>query len=238
MANFPGFLDVTRSVPVPSTLLGPLLEEITDMAELKCTLRFLWYLAQVKVRPRTVQASALREDEVLLTALGSAEAVSRGLGLAVERGTLLLASSSDGMGGASEAVYLLHTPENKRLAESLGPPPHQVGFRAGERRPAEQRFNIFTLYEENIGVLTPLVADGLRAAETSYPGKWIEDAFREAVEHNKRSWRYISAILERWSTEGRGRGADGEFRRHTETLTAAEYLHKYGLPDIHRNRSG
>jgi DnaD/phage-associated family protein len=215
-----------------------LLEEITDVAELKCTLRFLWYLAQVKVRPRTVQASALREDEVLLSALGSSEAVSRGLSFAVERGTLLLASSSDAMGGASEAVYLLHTPENQRLAESLGPPPDQDGFRSEESRPAEKRSNIFTLYEENIGVLTPLVAYGLRDAEASYPAKWIEDAFREAVEHNKRSWRYISRILERWATEGRGHGADGEFRRHTETLTAAEYLRKYGLPDVHRNRSG
>ena len=32
-------------------------------------------------------------------------------------------------------------------------------------------------------------ADELREAENLYPASWIEDAFREAVEQNKRSWR-------------------------------------------------
>ena len=70
MAAFSGFSGGTRSVPVPSPLLGPLLEEITDVAELKCTLRFLWHLAQRKGQPRMVRASALLEDDVLLAALG------------------------------------------------------------------------------------------------------------------------------------------------------------------------
>ncbi|MGH2479580.1 MAG: DnaD domain protein, partial [Ktedonobacteraceae bacterium] len=28
-------------------------------------------------------------------------------------------------------------------------------------------------------------------------------AFSEAVQRNKRNWKYISAILRRWETEGR-----------------------------------
>ncbi len=30
-----------------------------------------------------------------------------------------------------------------------------------------------------------------------------EDAFRIAVENNKRNWRYIKAILRRWQEKGR-----------------------------------
>ena len=66
--------------------------------------------------------------------------------------------------------------------------------------------NIFSLYEANIGMLTPMIADDLREAESLYPASWIEDAFREAVEQNKRSWRYVERILERWSQEGKGNG--------------------------------
>ena len=96
MAAFSGFPAGTRSVPVPAPLLGALLAEIDDAAELKCTLRFLWHLAQRKGHPQVVQASALLGDEVLLAALGSAEAVRQGLRQAVARGTLLTAQDGEG----------------------------------------------------------------------------------------------------------------------------------------------
>ena len=58
-----------------------------------------------------------------------------------------------------------------------------------------ERPNIFRLYEENIGPLTPLIAEMLRDAEKTYPADWIEEAFKIAVENNVRRWRYIEAIL-------------------------------------------
>lgn len=66
-----------------------------------------------------------------------------------------------------------------------------------------ERPNIFVLYEQNIGLLSPLIADELKDAADQYPAEWIEAAFREAVQQNKRSWKYIRAILRRWETEGR-----------------------------------
>ncbi len=66
-----------------------------------------------------------------------------------------------------------------------------------------ERPNIFVLYEQNIGLLSPLLADELTDAADLYPAEWIEAAFREAVQHNKRKWSYIRAILRRWETEGR-----------------------------------
>jgi DNA replication protein len=66
-----------------------------------------------------------------------------------------------------------------------------------------ERPNIFVLYEQNIGLLTPLIAEELKDAASQYPMEWIEAAFREAVTHNKRKWSYIRAILRRWETEGR-----------------------------------
>jgi DnaD/phage-associated family protein len=66
-----------------------------------------------------------------------------------------------------------------------------------------ERPNIFILYEQNIGLLSPLIADELKDAAEQYPAEWIEAAVREAVLHNKRKWSYIRAILRRWETEGR-----------------------------------
>jgi DnaD/phage-associated family protein len=73
-----------------------------------------------------------------------------------------------------------------------------------------ERPNIYTLYEDNIGLLTPMIADALKDAEKEYPAHWLEEAVHEAVAHNKRSWRYIQAILKRWETEGKNREITGQ----------------------------
>lgn len=66
--------------------------------------------------------------------------------------------------------------------------------------------NIFMLYEENIGALTPMLVEELKEAERKYPNVWFEDGFREAVTHNARNWKYVKAVLERWMVQGKGSG--------------------------------
>ncbi len=220
MAPFDGFPAGARSVPVPAPLLGQLLAEVEDQAELKCTLRFFWHLAQRHGFGRPVPEATFDEDGVLLSALGSADAVRRGLSLAVSRGTLLAAADA-----AGHRVYLANSPDGRRAAEALGPAIEQ-GVGQGERPeagPPPERPNVFELYETNIEMLTYMVAEQLRDAEQTYPAEWIEAAIREAVENNARSWRYIDRVLERWAKEGRGRGADGKPGGHPQALTAAEY---------------
>jgi hypothetical protein len=48
-----------------------------------------------------------------------------------------------------------------------------------------ERPNLYRLYEENIGPLTPLVADALRDAENTYAIEWIEEAIRIAVQEQR-----------------------------------------------------
>ncbi len=90
---------------------------------------------------------------------------------------------------------------------------------------AEEQPDIFTLYEENIGMLTPLIADELREAEKLYPENWIKDAIKEAVSLNKRNIRYIVRILEHWLAEGKG---DGTHRRYSKTDPDKYIKGKYG----------
>lgn len=60
-----------------------------------------------------------------------------------------------------------------------------------------QKSNIYKLYEGNIGLLTPMICESLKDIETTYPSDWVETAFSQAVEHNKRNLAYIKAILKR-----------------------------------------
>jgi hypothetical protein len=51
-----------------------------------------------------------------------------------------------------------------------------------------------------------MLAEELKDAIQNYPEEWIRDAVREAVKANKRNWRYIGRILERWTSEGKKDG--------------------------------
>jgi DNA replication protein len=209
-----------RSVPVPSPLFGPLLEQIDDLDELKCTLRVIWLLQQKKGYPRFVTRSELLADRTLVTALATDGApdharVHRALEKAMSRGTL--AASPVEQQDRREQLYALNTPSNKNALAKMAGDKAAAGSlpRAEPWEGATERPNIFSLYEANIGMLSPMIADQLREAEELYPQSWIEDAFQEAVSQNKRNWRYISRILERWDREGRSDGKPGRYIKKT-----------------------
>ena len=91
--------------------------------------------------------------------------------------------------------------------------------------------NIFTLYEQNIGLLTPMIALSLGDAEEMYGPVWIGDAIKIAVENNKRNWKYCEAILKRWATEGKDDGmkpksAKGKKKQTTAADALDGYLEK------------
>jgi len=214
--TFSGFPRRVRLVPVPSPVFGPLLEEIDDLAELKCTLRVVWLLQQKRGYPKLVTASEVLADRTLARALspnGSTDPsrVEQALARAVQRGTLITGAVSHD--GARERLYALNSDGDREAMAKIvdGDVPRTPAPKAEPWEAATERSNIFALYEDNIGMLSPMISEELREAEQIYPAAWIEDALREAVGQNKRSWRYIARILERWEREGRG---DGEPGRH------------------------
>lgn len=221
MKTFSGFASGrTRLVRLPTSLFTELIPLIDDLSELKLTLHVLWRLGRQRGKTHYVRLSDLASDEVLRSSLAASsneKAANRrlqsALSRAVERGTLL---RTEAPGEAdSDTLYFANTPKGRAAVEAIsgGTWPKEIEV--------EPRSNIFMLYEQNIGMLTPLISDELREAERTYPPSWIEDAFREAVNLNKRSWRYIHAILERWSVEGKdedqgGRDAEADRRRYLE----------------------
>ena len=215
----------TSFTPVPDPLLGPILESIDDLSELKCILRALWHLHRKKGPLRYVALQDLTSDPVLQRGL-TAEAIQQAMVEATRRG--VFARSVVASKGTSTTLYVLNTEADRRALESardrgMSLPEGVLEAPVPGESPG-QRPNIYTLYEGNIGMITPLIADKLKDAEREYPREWIEEAFKIAADLNKRSWRYVAAILERWTTEGK---QDGEFGRHTKATDRKRYLKDY-----------
>jgi DnaD/phage-associated family protein len=83
------------------------------------------------------------------------------------------------------------------------PEPEQLP--APVEEPLPPRPNIYTLYEQELGALTPMLAQMLDLIDKEYPAGWFKDAVKEAKQSSSRgvSLKYVDAILKRWKTEGR-----------------------------------
>ncbi len=204
---FPGFPPKSRTTPVPAQVFTDLLPAIDDLGEFKVTLFTIWRLEQLEGAIRFLRRADFAVDDNFMAGMGKTrqEAEIRlddALERAVRRGTLLAANLT-GPGQVAERLFFLNTPRGRAALDGL----QQGKWKPDDLREAmpvpSETPNIFRLYETHIGPLTPLIADSLRDAETTYPPEWIPDAFRIAVENNVRKWRYVEAILNSWLEKGR-----------------------------------
>ena len=219
--GFPARMDFT---PVPNVFINRLVPQMGDIAEVKVTLHLFAALYRKRGPLRSAAYRELLGDAGLMGGLGKEgqapeEALRYGLDSAVKRGTVLSLMLS--IDGVPEEVYFLNTePDRRAIARLRSGELALAGFKAPGKATAavpDQTPNVFALYEQNIGMLTPMIAEELREAERQYPEEWIEDAIREAVSLNKRSWRYIARILERWAAEGKTDGEEKGQARKTES---------------------
>lgn len=229
--RFKGFPAGAKATVVPSVFFSELLPQIEDASELRVTLYLFYALGRRHGYPRFVTERELRAEGPLLASLGDGgdveplDELARGLALAVERGSVLRLELEQN--GLHEALITTSTPANRRAFEQIrdGRIPLGRTLPPEAGAPASQRENVFHLYEQNIGPLTPLVAEELKEAEQLYPYEWLEEALREAALQNKRSWRYAAAILQRWATEGRTRETAG--RASDGTTARSQILSRY-----------
>jgi len=212
MSKFKGFTDSESFTQLPDTFFHQLLNQIDDTAELKVTMYFLW-----RVEHMDGPFRALCETDVDAKELGlSANEIRSGVEKAVQRGSILKSQHE------ADVFYFLNSPRGRAAAEA---------FAKGQWRESAkimltpmERPNIFKLYEENIGPLTPLIADALKDAEEIYSDEWIAEAIELAVKNNKRNWKYCEAILKRWKEEGRhGQKDKQDSIKSSERYTKSEF---------------
>jgi DNA replication protein len=208
-----------RMTPIPAPFFSELLPEIDSLSEMKVTLYAFWFLDRMEAPVRYLAYADFSGDERLMQGMTPAD-LDTALERACTRGTLLKAvipHTAD-----ERAIYFLNTARGRAAVQAI-----QNGDWQPELEPhpplllESERPNIYRLYEENIGPLTPLVADMLRDAEQTYRQEWIEEAITIAVQNNKRNWKYVEAILRSWQEEGRNgvnrRDAEKDRRRYLES---------------------
>lgn len=224
ISTFEGFSEgKIKLVRLPEQFFSELLDQFDHLEELKLILYIFWHLEQMEGSFRCFRVSELYKNTYLLRTLSKDSKTSESilkdaLTRAIKRGVVLqipLSNEED-----SDALLFLNSAKGR------------AGYKAylqGKWKPENiinqsqidwlmEQPNIYQLYEENIGPLTPLIADALRDAEASFPQPWIQEAIKIAAERNKRSWSYILAVLRHWQEEGR----DEENRRD-----ATEIRRKY-----------
>jgi DNA replication protein len=207
----------TRLIALPAVFFNDLLPMIDDLGELKLTLFAVWALQQKD--SMSVDGSHYRylrgADFINPTAMkvhgldGAAliDAVRR----AIIRGTLLYAGVK--LGAKEETLYFVNTPQGRAAVRQIGAGKWRPGDMENPVEILPERPSVYLLYEENIGPLTPLIADELKDTEAEFGVDWLSEAISISVNAEKRSMRYVRAILERWKKEGK---RDEVFTGHPE----------------------
>jgi DnaD/phage-associated family protein len=241
--GFIGFPDIKmKPVIIPDHFFTDLLPQIDDLAELKLTLHCFWLLNEQNGELKYLRGEELRNDAKLLQSLSldndlrtPQAALEDAIQRAVGRNTLLkleietetdqgaaqneLEAASINLNAKIEDWYFINTVKGRQTLALVrqGKLPELQKVLPEEARLRVKRPNIFVLYEQNISLMTPLIAEQLRDLEKSYPPEWIEEAFEIAVSRNKRHLKYIQNILKRWETEGKHTDGHEESSRTAET---------------------
>ncbi len=203
MKHFAGFPKSKDFTPLPAAFFDQLLPQINDLPELKVLLHIIAALARQKGWPRCVSRSQLQHDELLqhsLAAIGDLRSLEDVLAHALERasqrGSLLRLTVRDGE--QAEEWFLLNTERGRALLRDLkgsGEEAAELRRRLGTSESAAveaARPNVFALYEQNVGLLTRMIAEELMEAEATYPEVWIEEAFRIAM---RTSWSWWCSAM-------------------------------------------
>lgn len=230
MKRFEGFPARMDFSPVPRIFINQVMPRLTSAGEIKALLHVFNAVYQKKGSLRFVSF-----DELAGTLSGAVG--NSGAGWQAELRQSLSAAADDGLiltlevgsGPAAQTLYFVNGPVEREAVErvkrgemTLEGVPH-AEFPADVPPPKP---DIFTLYEANIGQLTPMVAEELKDALATYPEGWIAEAIKIAVTQNKRNWHYVSRILERWTAEGK---KDGAYKQDTQVSEQDRYIRgRYG----------
>ncbi len=208
--HFNGFQDnKSEFTGIPDVFFRELLPALEDINEIKLCLYVLWKAYTIGDFGIPITAADILLDKIFISGLESSgdgieKLITDILEKAVSDNILLIIKS----GSIREPdIYFINSPHGRKAASEKMRKFQPTKITLDHIQP-----NIFRLYQENIGPLTPIIADALREAEDIYPGEWITEAIHIAVQNNVRRWRYVESILDRWQKEGR----DGTDREHDQ----------------------
>jgi DNA replication protein len=219
-SKFEGYARNTAAIPVPELFFTSVLPFIEDINELKIILGIFKLIRYKRGYLKFVSLKELIQNKIIRTCISTSDnkdvekLIEKAVNLAVEHGSLLsarLIANSE-----TENIYIVNQEPDKTILQDILSGKSSVpdfNLVSGKDDDLPVIDNIYKLYEQNIGVITPLITEELKKAEGLYSLEWIREAFSEAIKKNIRNWKYISRILERWSEEGKTNGTTGRYSK-------------------------
>lgn len=215
MSDFCGFLNNERlAALIPDEYITDVVPHLDDLDTLKVTLYALWFIAKSGGDTNPIRLKDFFRDEQFPMAFGKTEKeqkenIRSALQKALEQHILI----GKGTANIDTAIFYINSTNGRKALKNAG-----ATREIKREKKTDEKINIFALYEENFGILTPMIAEALRQAEGLYPAEWIQEAMKIAVSNNVRRWRYVEAILQSWKEEGRHgtdkRAAEEDYKRY------------------------
>ena len=222
---------------VPNAVLGRVLSTIDDADEIRLILRAIWLLEHQRGYPRYITRDDLRRDRVLSVAIPDQPDFDRILKSAVDRGVFVEVSINNNI------CLMLNTESARRALIEVSPTTENSNkddngweTAAASTGPADA----FRAYEENIGILSPMIRQSILAALEDFTDDDITRAVRIAVENESRSWSFVAGVLRRWARDGiPHERTDGTARRESDERDFSEdQLNRYIDSLRRQQRSG
>lgn len=207
--DFKGFNKNVQYVPVPAPVFDSILEEITNISELKLMLRIIWLIQIYNRKPPLITEAEIISDKIVSKTIGPPNVIQELISTLESHGII---SSSIKKTDHLKVIFLNSEKIRNQIMKS------DILLQENQPDPWNGNSdipNIYLIYEQNIGIITPHIAELLKESENLYPIDWIEDAIKQASVQNKRSWAYVSSILNRWEIEGKDNGKHSRHTRQT-----------------------
>ncbi len=222
---------------IPNAVLGRVLSTIDDAVEIKLILRALWLLEHQRGYPRYITRDDLRRDRVLSVVIPDQSDFDLILKSAIERGIFLEATINNNI------CLMFNTESARRASIEVSSTSSDLNKdNNGWESPAASTgfADAFRAYEENIGILSPMIRQSILAELENFTDEHITHAIRIAVENESRSWSFVAGVLRRWArdgipherTDGTARGGSDR-----ERISQAE-LRRYLDAQRKRDRTG
>lgn len=219
--RFNGFPEgETDQIIIPPDYFVNYLPLVDDLDELKLNLVILWISSKSDKLLLLFSLENLTADPNIFDIFNRDQSrIKNALEKSVKRESILEICEEK----TNKTMYFLNTPFNKIIFEKIKAEKISLAdFSSNELVSMNHPSNIFRLYEENIGILTPMISEILKEDELEFPAHWIREAIQIAVQHNARNWKYVHAILVSWKNEGK----NGKDKKNTQR-TRDQYREKW-----------